>query len=431
MKIKTLRLYDFRGVHRLYLELDEKSTVLFGINGVGKSTILDAFNLLYAGIINRIVKQRFKQNINLELSDIRYGKASAKIEAEFIFDNDSGVFPFYREITHENKRKYGAAQLDRLVGRFEKLYIGRTEINDENSVWREMPKFNLPVFANYGVNRLVLKTPLRKRREVSYGQFSAYERSIENQISFDKLFEWFLEQELYESQRKKSDSDFCDRSLAAVKRAMLAMLEGYRDLHIDAKPYSMRIVRGSEELDILQLSDGEKCTLALFGDIARRLALANPSLNDPLMGIGVVLIDEVELHMHPAWQRKVIPALKKTFPGIQFIITTHSPQVLGEVEADFNVISMARGDVGLNCHPLMTLYGLDSNVLLEDILGTDSRNRLVKERTDQMYACIEKKAYDEAENMADLIDEMTLRRNTDTVRARIMIRRGRERNAQN
>lgn len=82
-------------------------------------------------------------------------------------------------------------------------------------------------------------------------------------------------------------------------------------------------------LDVLQLSDGEKCTLALFGDIARRLAIANPSLDDPLQGDGVVLIDELELHMHTSWQRKVISMLKKTFPNIQFIITTHSPQILG------------------------------------------------------------------------------------------------------
>ena len=69
-------------------------------------------------------------------------------------------------------------------------------------------------------------------------------------------------------------------------------------------------------LDVLQLSDGEKCTLALFGDIARRLAIANPSLDDPLQGDGVVLIDELELHMHTSWQRKVISMLKKTFPNI-------------------------------------------------------------------------------------------------------------------
>ena len=87
-------------------------------------------------------------------------------------------------------------------------------------------------------------------------------------------------------------------------------------------------------LDVLQLSDGEKCTLALFGDIARRLAIANPSLDDPLQGDGVVLIDELELHMHTSWQRKVISMLKKTFPNIQFIITTHSPQILGEVDHD-------------------------------------------------------------------------------------------------
>ena len=126
-----------------------------------------------------------------------------------------------------------------------------------------------------------------------------------NFINFSKLFEWFLEQELYETQRQKIDSGYQDTALNSVKRAMLAMLDGCSNIHITAKPYSMKVSKGEEVLDILQLSDGEKCTLALFGDLARRLAIANPTLENPLEGVGVVLIDEVELHMHVSWQRKV------------------------------------------------------------------------------------------------------------------------------
>jgi predicted ATP-binding protein involved in virulence len=282
---------------------------------------------------------------------------------------------------------------------------------------------------NYGVNRLVLKTPLRFRNKSSFDQYGAFEKAIENQIAFDKLFEWFFDQEFYENIRQKEEPNYQDKSLKAVKTAMLAMFDDCEDIHIVAKPYSMRITKKGNNLDVLQLSDGEKCTLALFGDIARRLAVANPSLTNPLEGEGVVLIDELDLHMHPSWQRKVMGALKSTFPNIQFIVTTHSPQILGEIDQEFNVISLLLENGNLEIHSLRSLYGMDSNAILEDVLKTDSISRIIKNKVDEMYRLIEQKKYDDAEVLANMIEELTLGRNADTVRARVLLKRGRMRNA--
>ncbi len=429
MKIDRLVLSDFRGVHNLNLELKGGSTVLFGINGAGKSTVLAAINLLYATIINRIVNQRFKQTMSLELTDIKAGKASAKIAADFIFDNQSGRFSFSRRITHMNKRFMSGESLNKLISYYEKLYVGEAEIDEDNNLLLSKDDFNLPIFANYGVNRLVLKTPLRIRKSQSYGQYSAFEKAIENQIAFGKLFEWSMEQEMDEMQKQKQDPAYQNRALNAVKKAMLAMLDDCEDIHILANPYSMKITKSGDVLDILQLSDGEKCTLALFGDIARRLAIANPSLENPLEGEGVVLIDELELHMHTLWQRKVIGVLSETFPNIQFIITTHSPQVLGEIGTGFNVFSLSRFENEVSITPMEPLYGMDSNSVLEDVLKTDSVSAEVKNKVDLMYHALEQKAFDEALDLADTIDEITNKKNTDTVRARLLIKRGKARNA--
>lgn len=429
MRIGTLFLNDFRGIRELKLDLKGRNTILFGINGAGKTTILSAVNLLYSSIINRIVNQRFKQKIKLELADIKSGKASAKIAADFIFEKEEESYHYFRKISHDNKRIHSLSQLEKLVHHFEELYVGESIVDEENNLVIKNPDFNLPIFVNYGVNRLVLKTPLRARTGSEFTQYSAFEGAIKNQIAFEKLFEWFLEQELFETQKQKADRKYEDKSLGAVKKAMLAMLDGYTDIHIVARPYSMKVTKGSEILDILQLSDGEKCTLALFGDLARRLALANPSLENPLMGSGVVLIDEVELHMHTSWQRKVVGVLKDTFPNVQFVITTHSPQVLGEIGDDFNIISLFKETDNIQCDFISSLYGLDSNTVLEDALGTDSQNRVIKEDIDKMYRCIESKDYDGAEVWADLVDELTLNRNVDTVRARLLIKKGRKRNA--
>lgn len=211
MKLKSLHLRDFRGVHDLDLDLDGKSTILFGINGAGKTTVLAAVNLLYANIINRIVKQRFKQSINMGLSDIKCGKASAQVGADFVFEDSDEIYNYYRKIYHDNKRTASLQKLDRLIAHFEELYIGKTLIDEDNNLIQPNENYNIPIFVNYGVNRLVLKTPLRIRKGEPFTQLSSYERAIESQSAFGKLFEWFLEQEMYEMHRQKEEPDYVDK----------------------------------------------------------------------------------------------------------------------------------------------------------------------------------------------------------------------------
>lgn len=431
MTIEKLFFMDFRGLHSLELELNGKSAILYGINGVGKSSVLTGINLIYASIINRLVRQKFKQSIKFEDSDIRYNKASSVVAAEFGFEDMQDFFYVYRQMDRTNKRYMNPRkdQFNSLIDHFEKLYIGETEIDADNNLSYQNENFDIPVFVSYGVNRLVIKTPLRISKKMSCGQYSAYEKAIENQIAFDRLFEWFLEQEIYETQLKKEKEGYEDIPLKAVKTAMLAMLDGFKDIHIMVKPYSMKVYKGTETLDILQLSDGEKCTLALFGDLARRLAIANPSMSNPLDGQGVVLIDEIELHMHTLWQRKIINVLKKTFPNIQFIITTHSPQVLGEVSDEFNVFTLQKEQDETNCEKVCPYFGVDSNAVLEDALHTDSVSRIIKEKVSAMYELLDNKEYDQAEKVADDIDRITINRNADTVKARVIIRKGRRLNA--
>ncbi len=150
----------------------------------------------------------------------------------------------------------------------------------------------MPVFVNYGVNRIVLDVPVRASKE-QFSKLDAFDKAIERTIDFRNLFKWFRNQEDIENQAKvRENSEYEDRSLAAVKKAMLAMLTGFYDIHIDRKPLAMKVKKDGKYFTINQLSDGEKCTIALFGDLARRMALANPERENPLEGSGVVLIDE-------------------------------------------------------------------------------------------------------------------------------------------
>ena len=101
----------------------------------------------------------------------------------------------------------------------------------------------------------------------------------------------------------------------------------------------------------------------IFETRSRRLSIANPLLDNPLLGEGVVLIDEIELHMHPSWQRNVLKQLRETFPNIQFIITTHSPIVLSEVNDDYHVFFMRNSGISREIVEFRRLDGFDANYI--------------------------------------------------------------------
>lgn len=153
-------------------------------------------------------------------------------------------------------------------------------------------------------------------------------------VDFNQFFGWFRSVEEIEKdwrQRQRS-SDYRHPHLNAVRKATSPFLEEFSFLRFESPSSRMLIQKSDQDLLIQQLSDGEKIALGMIGDIARRLAIANPGLEDPLQGEGIVMIDEIELHLHPKWQRGLLPHLLETFPNCQFIVTTHSPQVISDVQ---------------------------------------------------------------------------------------------------
>ena len=400
VKLKTIKLTNFRGVENLEIPFDEKSTILFGINGVGKSSVLRAIDLIYANIIARLTAS--KKLAELQYDDISYGRSKAIIEAVFSFCDGSQCH-YGRSIHRASGRKHKPEELKRLVEEFEARYVEKG-YDDGNGNWTNPEDTkNMPVFVNYGVNRLVLAVPVKAADREVYTKLCAFDKAIESKIDFKSLFIWFRNQEDIENQDKvRKSADYEDRSLAAVKKAMLAMLDGFDDIHIERKLLAMKVKKDGRYLKIDQLSDGEKCTIALFGDLARRMALANPNRENPLEGTGVVLIDELDLHMHTSWQRKVIGVLKETFPNIQFIITTHSPQILGELDDDCNLFYMVRDKETIGLKSYQSFIGWDANVILEEVMNTSSVNQQVKEQVAEMFAYIADKQYDKA--VADMLE---------------------------
>jgi len=410
MKIKSLYFNNFKGIKSIKFELNGKSTVFFGINGVGKSSILRGINLLYSRIINKIVKNRFKQGISIELSDISAVALSCKINAELFFSDDFTI-EYHRSMERKAKNRiHATASLESIGKYFEQKYSD--------------VKTDMPIFVNYGVNRLVLDVPIRIRTKHIFDREAAFEKAIENRIDFRTFFEWFRYQEDFENQQKvREKRSYEDIQLKAVRTAILNMFDGFSDLRIERHPLSMKINKGKTTLSVEQLSDGEKCTLALIGDLARRLSLANPSRKNPLQGQGVVLIDEIELHMHPTWQREILSKLEKTFPNIQFIITTHSPQVLGEVGNNFTLFSLAIVEGELECTETGPLIGWDSNYILEGFMGASHINLQTKGLIASMYSDYQRCDYDSAKEKAKCLEQLTNIAHEDVVKINTLLNR--------
>jgi predicted ATP-binding protein involved in virulence len=422
MKILSLELQNFKGLKHSKIFLDGKSSILFGVNGVGKSTVLNAVNILFAQIINKVTQNKFKQNISLQVDDIKFGESIAIVKASISLGcKAEDINPTYTYSRTIERRTRFKTHKSSVLHEIEEYFMAKYIENKEET--------NMPIYVNYGVNRAVYVVPIQRiRNRHTFNKLSAFEKAIENKIDFRMFFEWFREQQEFENNLKVNENrNYVDKQLRCVKRAILTMLseDVFSDIKIMFNPVRMVATKENENLKIEQLSDGEKCTLAMIGDLARRLALANPSLANPLEGEGIVLIDEVELHLHPTWQARIVPTLRDTFPNIQFIITTHSPKVLGEVGDDINIFELERTENGIEITEIPMLIGWDSNYILETHMGTSSLNLYVKGKISHMFSLIKKKKFEEAEVYVNELEKLTDSSNPNVISARMLIARGR------
>jgi len=232
---------------------------------------------------------------------------------------------------------------------------------------------------------------------------TAYDRALDsNAFDFVSFFNWYKWQENIEKQLGENPV------LNAVRTAIYKLLSfdnnQFDKLSInwlDNPTGEMLIYKNGISLNINQLSSGEKTLLALVADLARRLAIANPQWENPLLGYGVVLIDEVDLHLHPRWQRAVIPSLQATFPNCQFIITTHSPLVLSQVSPQNVVILEDFIPVNRKAYT----FGRETNSLLYEFMGVTQRPEAMQPKINQGYDLIDNGQLEEAETYFKKLSE--------------------------
>lgn len=406
MKVKKLQINSFRGFDNLNLEFNQNQpTVFIGINGAGKSTILDCLAILLSLLT---VKIEHSQNLPLSFNetDIKHGSLSTHNEIAISWE-DSQEFRWSVSKVMEGKEKNISDdfyQLEALV--------------------KKIPEASLPVIVYYPTNRAVFDIPLRIKNKHSFEPKTALDEALTGgQINFRRFFEWFRHREDWENEIfKYKPEEYPDRQLETVRMAISQLLDGFTNLRIQRLPLRMTVEKQGQEIIIDRLSDGEKCLLAMVGDLARRLAIANPNLDNPLAGSGVVLIDEIELHLHPQWQREIVPKLIGTFPNCQFIITTHSPQVISHLKPE-SIYILESTSEGIIVKRPQSSFGRNSDRILEDLMATPARPQEIKENLLELFELIEKGDLEKAKEMRQNIVDKIGGDEPELVKAGISIRR--------
>jgi predicted ATP-binding protein involved in virulence len=410
VKVKRLKINSFRGISDLTLEFDkDEPTVFIGVNGVGKSSILECLAILLSWLTKRIQNPN-SSGRSFNEDDIKKGCKETHNEITILMDDEQELVWSLTKAS-KGRSKETSSNLGEL-----KTVVDRIHRQLDSTSLVELP---LAIY--YPTNRAVLDIPLKIRTKHSFEQITAYDEVLTGgQIDFRRFFEWFRDREDLENEMRLNDyNKYRDHELEAVRDAIANLLDGFSNLRVRRSPLRMTVDKQGDQLIVNQLSDGEKCLLALAGDLARRLAIANPSLDNPLHGYGVVLIDEIELHLHPKWQRAIIPNLVKTFPNCQFIITTHSPQVISDLKWVHLLRSTSEG-IAIDRVPS---YGKDSNRILETLMGTPERPQEIKEALRELFRFIDKGELGNARQLRQELADKMGEQDPEFVRADWLIQR--------
>jgi predicted ATP-binding protein involved in virulence len=401
MRLESLRLQNFRGFEDAILPLDRPLTVLFGENGSGKSSVLMALALCISAVLDPILKNRRSAYWSPTDDDIRRTERQSTMALTFRHDNQSLRGTFIQQRLAPS-----------MMGQFQAI---------SQIILKGTPFLCIYHSANRTVDRVhdILEKEAAKEPRQIDSQWGLADSLNAGGLGFRTFFLWFKEREDAENRRKVQEKNFSavDPHLSAVRAAIEGLFPTYTNPRIQHDPLRLEITKGDQPLSMDQLSDGEKQVLVMTADIARRLSMVYPNETNPLEQEAVILVDEVELHLHPLWQRKILPAWRRIFPGCQFIVTTHSPQVISEVPNDAVFLVKDFQFV----RPGAPTEGRDSNSILEETMGTPERPPEIKAELANIASLIDEEKYGQARDSLDKLAQRLTEQDNEVVRLRTML----------
>ena len=435
MKLTQIDITNFRCFESLIVPLQPDVNVFVGVNASGKTAILDAIAIALYDIVdanggggereplariermgvNSIVdandsrgseRQRALQGVNLRPSDIhmrpgaeepvsgREGFVQIRTQAGSYYTpqgftaptrlDEQGFIEWTKRISYRPPHDFTYSTL--LSPEWSALY------HYFGALWQEVrhsdPKalIPIPVVAYYRAHRHLAQMPrMGDIFQAKLERHDAFQRALDAGANYQAMCQWFYlreNRELRERLQIRNDRAFEFPDLQAVRRALSETLEHVERVFFDDSPPRLKVAFAAPDgspqvLELEQLSDGYRNLLAVVLDFARRLAQAHPNWENPLEAPGILLIDEIELHLHPGWQQSVIPNLRAAFPNTQLILTTHSPQVLTTVKKEHVQVVTAHHTLESLPEDIGT-YGSESAVVLEMVFGVHTRPKTIE-----------------------------------------------------
>ena len=411
MYIKTLTLQNFKGFDNIELDFHPNLSVIVGANGSGKTSVMEGAAIALSAMFVKMDG----------LSGRRIDKSQAHLKA-FELGSTKDVQPQYPVTVKASAvLNSGSIEWSRSLNKS----TGSTTVGDAKEMIELGIRFQehlrrgdkeliLPVIAYYGTGRL-WDYHREKQSDVfeSNNRINGYVDCVDGTANIKLMMNWFLKMTVQKYQNQELGLDN-PPELEAVYSAMetcYRKITGHDDVKVQ---YNM----GTKELEIAyrddpgklmripvnQLSDGYKSTISLVADIAYRMAVLNPQLlsNVCQETDGIVLIDEVDLHLHPKWQQRILGDLTEIFPKVQFIVSTHAPEVINSVSRK-NVIVLENNQAV--SAPAET-YGKDVNGILRTIMHVKERPDEIVQKFDDFYDLLNKEKYIEAGEVLDDLENI-------------------------
>lgn len=415
MKLNSIIIKNYRCFEQLEISLDDHVTLFVGKNGAGKSTILDAIAIAVSTFLCGI-EGGISRNIQRE-------------DARYLFFDMEGVVDAQHQFPVEIT---GKGQCNGKMGiewtRSLNSNSGKTTVKDakqlievaegmQNQVMAGDTQIVFPILSYYGTGRLYaqkkekrdLKTLQRFNRQVGYLDCMAAESNEKMMLN------WFEKMTLKSLQMQQRDGIIggisqlrtveaavcaCFRRISKAEQASLSFdLDTHRIMveYTDAAKEKRRFA-------LNEMSDGYKNTLSMIGDIAYRMAVLNPQLGERILEetSGIVLIDEIDLHLHPEWQQTILQDLQSIFPKVQFLVTSHAPAVINSVKREHVRIL----DGGCIYMPVEQTYGRDANSILREVMQVEERPAEVQQLLSEFYKSIDQENMEEAERILRQIENV-------------------------
>ena len=389
MRVTDLKLANVRSIKAAELRFQPGFNLVVGDNGAGKTTVLEALAVCISEYVRAGARgpdvRPFKEDA------IRIGAASLDVECGFVSDGSS-----YRFVLHKPR-----GQTESRRGK--RGFIGNRPAGDSHLDEMSQPagcadraeSEGRPLGVLYSTARAVPRE--RPPRSLGARSVAYKDALLDREVGLGYFASWL-------SMKQSIDVEGNQQALTAVQSAVRRFLPGYDNLRLSGADDPVLLIdRRGETLAVRQLSHGERGILAVMLDLTWRMGHLNSELTDPADEAGaVVLIDEIDLHLHPKWQRQIARKLTETFPRCQFIATTHSPQVIGEVEHD-RIQIIAEDGMYSPTHS----FGVDSSRVLEEIMDANPRTKEVLDLLAQIKEEIDEDALGRARRLLNrLIDQV-------------------------